>query len=128
MQHNLLDTHTFIWFVNGDNQLSSKAKKSIENERTVNYISVASLWEIAIKISLQKLELGRPFAQIENIISSNGFQLLPISFDDTIKISTLPFHHRDPFDRIILCQSMTKNLQIISKDKNFKLYNISLLW
>ncbi|WP_206106053.1 type II toxin-antitoxin system VapC family toxin [Olivibacter sp. XZL3] len=65
---------------------------------------------------------------MEDIISLNGFQLLPISLDDTIKISTLPFHHRDPFDRIIICQSLTNNLQIISKDKNFKLYNVALVW
>lgn len=128
MQHNLLDTHTFIWFLSGDSQLSAKAKKNIERKGAVNYVSIASLWEIAVKISLKKLELSEPFARIEDIISLNGFQLLPISLDDTIKISTLPFHHRDPFDRIIICQSLTNNLQIISKDKNFKLYNVALVW
>jgi len=94
--NNLIDTHAFIWFLNGDNNLSDKAKKAIEEIDVINFISIASLWEISIKISLGKLELSTPFAEIAEQIDHNGFQILPITFEDTLILSTLPFHHRDP--------------------------------
>src|ERR1700712_4876813 len=105
--NNLLDTHTYIWFVEGDNQLSNKARKSIESKNTINFIRIASLWEIAIKISLEKLELKAPFSTIAEQINFNGFQILPVTFEDTLKLSELPFHHKDPFDRIIISQGIT---------------------
>jgi PIN domain nuclease of toxin-antitoxin system len=98
----LLDTHTFIWFINGDNQLSAKAIEKIESDDAINFISIASIWEIAIKISLGKLELRKPFSEIESQIQENGFQILPITIRDTLVVSSLPFYHRDPFDRLII--------------------------
>ena len=124
----LIDTHALIWFLNGDDTLSEKAKKSIEEYDTVNFVSIASLWEIAIKISLGKLELKTPFSAIAEQITNNGFQILPVTFADTLLLSTLPFHHRDPFDRIIIAQSLTNKLTIISKDKVFDSYQVGLLW
>lgn len=126
--NNLIDTHAFIWFLNGEDQLSDKAKKAIEDEGAVNFISIASLWEIAIKISLGKLELNTPFSEISEQISKNGFQILPITFEDTLILSTLPFHHRDPFDRIIISQSLNNKLTIISKDEYFNDYQVDLTW
>jgi len=114
--------------LNGDTALSEKAKRSIEENDAVNFVSIASLWEIAIKISLRKLELKTPFATIEEQITNNGFQILPVTFADTLILSTLPFHHRDPFDRIIISQSFTNNLTIISKDKFFDTYQVALIW
>ena len=126
--NNLIDTHALIWFLNGDDKLSDKAKKAIENEDAINFISIASLWEIAIKISLGKLELKTPFSKISEQIDNNGFQILPITFEDTLILSTLPFHHRDPFDRIIISQSFNNNLTIISKDEYFNDYQVTLTW
>ena len=126
--NNLLDTHTFIWFIEGDNQLSRLARKSIEKKGAVNFISIASLWEIAIKISLGKLELKTAFSKISEQILDNGFQILPVVLADTFILTELPFHHRDPFDRIIICQSISNQLSIISKDKAFNEYAVSLIW
>ncbi len=125
---NLLDTHTFIWFVNGDSQLSDKARKAIEDKQAINFISIASLWEIAIKVSLGKLELNAPFASIEKQLQQNGFEILPLTFKDTLRLSELPFHHKDPFDRILIIQSITNGLTLISKEKHFAEYGIRLLW
>ena len=128
MQQNLLDTHTLIWYINGEAELSATAKKAIEADNTINFVSIASLWEMAIKISLGKLELKTPFNQIGRLIEENGFEVLPVTFEDTLTASTLPFHHRDPFDRIIIVQSFNNGLTLISKDKNFDLYNATVLW
>lgn len=124
----LLDTHTFIWFLTGDKALSTKSRKAIETNEDITFISIASLWEIAIKISLGKLELNSPFSEIGNQILKNDFQVLPITFEDTLLLSTLPFHHRDPFDRIIITQSFTNKLTIISKDREFKIYGVEVIW
>ena len=86
------------------------------------------MWEIAIKTSLGKLELNIPFAKIFEQVTNNGFQILPITFEDTLIISSLPFHHRDPFDRIIIAQSFNNKLTIISKDRFFDDYKVDLLW
>ena len=123
-----MDTHTFIWNLNGDEELSQKARAAIEADNTINYVSIASLWGIAIKISLQKLELKTSFNQISRQIAENSFEILPVTFNDTLTVSTLPFHHRDPFDRILLAQSLNNELVLISRDKNFKPYQANVLW
>ena len=126
--NNLIDTHALIWFLNGDNDLSENAREAIEHNDAINFISIASLWEIAIKISLGKLELETPFSKISDQIANNGFQILPITFDDTLILSSLPFHHKDPFDRIIISQSLNNSLTIISKDNYFTAYQVALKW
>ena len=124
----LLDTHVLIWFLNGDKALSTKARKAIESENAINFISIASLWEIAIKISLDRLSIKVSFEKLSAELEKNNFQILPITFNDTIILSTLPFHHRDPFDRLIISQSISNDFTIISKDKEFAQYKIKLLW
>jgi PIN domain nuclease of toxin-antitoxin system len=124
----LLDTHALIWFINGDKDLSAKARKAIEADRAENFVSIASLWEMAIKISLERLDLKTNFEEVKQKVNNNNFQILPISFEDILKISDLPFHHRDPFDRMIIAQSLTNDLVIISKDKLFKEYPVKLIW
>lgn len=128
MQQNLLDTHTLIWYINGDTELSQTARTTIGADNTINFVSIASLWEIAIKISLGKLELKTPFNQIGRQIEENGFEVLPITLEDTMTLSSLPFHHRDPFDRIIIVQSFNNGLSLISKDKRFDLYKAKVIW
>lgn len=126
--NNLIDTHALIWFLNGDDDLSDHAREVIEESDVINFVSIASFWEMAIKISLGKLELKRPFAEILVQIENSGFQILPIAFEDTLTLSNLPFHHRDPFDRIIISQSLNNKLTIISKDRHFSAYQVSLSW
>jgi len=128
MQQNLLDTHTLIWHINGDPELSLNARRAIESENTINFVSIASLWEMAIKINLGKLELQTPFSQIGRQIEANGFEILPVTFEDTLTLSTLPLYHRDPFDRIIIVQSFNNRLNLISRDKNFDLYKARVIW
>ena len=124
----LLDTHTFLWFLNGDAMLSAKARKLIENADYEKYISIAAFWEIAIKHSLGKLQLDVPFDELKKECIKNGFRILPITFEDTARLRTLPFHHRDPFDRIILSQAMENELTLVSRDTVFHSYNHSLVW
>lgn len=119
MQQYLLDTHALIWFIGGKDELSQIARLAIEADEVTNFVSIASIWEIAIKFSWRKLELKTPFNEINRQILENGFEILPITFDDTITVSALPFHHRDPFDRIIIAQAITNGLSIISKDDRF---------
>lgn len=128
MQLNLLDTHTLIWFINGDKELSTKARAIIQAKDTLNFVSIASLWEIAIKISLGKLELKTPFNQVIKQLEENGFEILPITFEDTMIVSKLPFHHRDPFDRMIIAQALTHKMIIITKDPSFNQYNTTTAW
>ena len=124
----LLDTHTFLWFLGGNTELSKQARMIIENAEHEKYISIATFWEIAIKNSLGKLTLDVPFAELKTEVLKNRFQILPVTFEDTLQLITLPFHHRDPFDRIIISQAKVNNLTLVSRDNNFSLYSVSLLW
>ena len=128
MIKNLLDTHTFLWFIDGNDNLSPKALENIENENAQNFISIVSLWEIAIKLSLGKLEVNIPFKQIEDVVFKNNFQILPISFTDLLKLSELPFHHRDPFDRLLIAQCINNEMIFLSKDENISKYNAPIIW
>jgi PIN domain nuclease of toxin-antitoxin system len=124
----LLDTHAFIWFVNGDNQLPDKSINLIKKLDNKCHISVASIWEIAIKLSIGKLDLNDKFEEIAKIMKQNHIELLPITFEHIQKLLTLDFHHRDPFDRIIISQWLVEKLTIITKDENFPKYNIKTIW
>ncbi len=125
----LLDTHSFLWFINGDEQLSGKAKNAIADPDAIKYISIASFWEIAIKVNLGKLSLDMAYQDLRQQVIANGFEILPITFEHTIELVSLDLHHRDPFDRIIIAQALSENLVVISKDGNFSKYNkLQLLW
>ncbi len=125
----LLDTHSFLWFINGDEQLSEKAKIAILDPNATKYVSIISFWEIAIKISLGKIKLDMAYQDLQQHVSVNGFEILPITFEHTIELTTLDFHHRDPFDRIIIAQALIEKFVLISKDRNFDKYNnLKLLW
>jgi PIN domain nuclease of toxin-antitoxin system len=124
----LLDTHTFIWFIEGSDKLPVKLVKEIKDTSNDCYVSIASLWEIAIKMSTGKLKLELTLNDLETGIGILKLQILPLSFNHINKVHELDYHHRDPFDRMIIAQSITEDLTIISKDKNFSLYPIKLLW
>ncbi|MBI1286427.1 MAG: PIN domain-containing protein [Flavobacteriales bacterium] len=124
----LLDTHTVIWFITNSTELPKGIKKLIENPLNECLLSHASLWEMAIKFSLGKLELRSELKEIFEIIKKSGIEILPINEQHLIKISELPFHHRDPFDRLIIAQALTEGILILSKDSQFKKYDAELRW
>jgi PIN domain nuclease of toxin-antitoxin system len=123
----LLDTHIFIWFVENDDQLSLSLKQYIDNIQNEIYVSIATLWEIAIKVSLGKLEMSIDILTLIAKIEENGFVILPILPSHSLCVSKLPFHHRDPFDRMLIAQAITEQIYVISKDGSFPFYEIDLI-
>lgn len=113
----LLDTHPFIWFINGDNQLPEKVKRLIADIENGCFLSVASIWEIAIKTSLGKLELQSGFDRITDFLFDNDIETLPIKFEHLQTLLKLEYYHRDPFDRIIISQGIAENLTVLSRVK-----------
>ena len=125
----LLDTHTFLWFLEGSNNLSVKARVSIENTENIKFISIASIWEVAIKLNLGKLKLDIKLEDLKEEILKNNFEILPLDFEHIIELSNLEEIHKDPFDRLIISQAISEKLTIISKDSNFSLYSrVKLFW
>jgi PIN domain nuclease of toxin-antitoxin system len=124
-----LDTHSFLWFAQGDAALSLFAKSLIEEPTNRKLISIASCWEIAIKAGLGKLRLGETSEEyIKNVLDRTKFELLPISLDHATKVETLPLHHRDPFDRLLVAQSLSDQMPILSADPIFAQYGVQRLW
>ena len=124
----LLDTHTFLWFIEDNPRLSAEAKSLLESDVEL-LISAASLWEIAIKVSTGKLTLNQPYKEfIPDQLTKNGMGLLPISVEHLALVSALPFHHRDPFDRLLIAQASIEELPIVSIDNQFDPYGIKRLW
>lgn len=125
----LLDTHAFLWFAADDPRLSATARDSIENEANEVYLSAASHWEIAIKQSVGKLSLDRPFRTlISEEVELNGIIFLPIDLSHSEAVLSLAFHHRDPFDRMLIAQSMVEEFPLLSCDEQFDAYGIARIW
>ncbi len=124
----LLDTQAFIWFVENDNQLPEHIKKDIENPDSSIIISIASLWEMTIKMTLGKLQISHDIETTINNLYLNGFEILPILPEHIIKLSTLEYFHRDPFDRIIVAQVLSENLEIVTSDDKFENYIVKRKW
>jgi len=125
----LLDTHAFLWFITDDKKLSSTAKASIADAVNVILVSPASYWEIAIKISIGKYPLTVPFETfITQGIEGNEFDILPIKPNHTAMLTTLPFHHRDPFDRLVIAQALVEQIPIVSADVDFEAYPVTRIW
>ncbi len=124
----LLDTHAYIWFSEDSPQLSPDARKLIEKEDNDVYLSIVSLWEMAIKINLGKLSMKRPFVAIKQDLIDHDFRLLPLIFSDLTQYLPLELHHRDPFDRMLIAQSLAQNLPLVSKESVFDNYPIVRIW
>jgi len=125
----LLDTHTFLWMIFGDERLNETVRTQIGSRQNQVLISVATLWEIAIKTSLGKLDLKIPFEKIiEEQLDMYTFQMLPISFKALVAVSTMPFHHRDPFDRLLVAQAIVEDVPIVTRDSVFSSYPVKVLW
>ena len=125
----LLDTHAFLWFIAGSDDLSAVARDLIEEPGNQPFLSAASLWEMAIKLSLGKLHLALPFEElVPEQMMLNGIQFLPIEISHVVPVVTLPFHHRDPFDRLLIAQAMVEQIPIVSGDPAFDPYPVQKLW
>lgn len=125
----LIDTHVLLWLTNNDNRLSAKVKKIFLDDKNIILISQASIWEMAIKISLEKLDLKESIKDfVQTKIIGNGIKILQISTKHFYVIEDLPFHHRDPFDRLIISQSIIENIPVITKDSTFRKYKIKRIW
>jgi PIN domain nuclease of toxin-antitoxin system len=125
----LLDTHVFLWWVNDAPDLTAAARLAISDPDNECYLSLASCWEIAIKSSLGKLKLARPFERfVSEQLRANNFTLLNIELRHTARVEKLPFHHRDPFDRLLIAQAITEKLIIVAADRAFSDYGVKLLW
>ncbi|WP_338762101.1 type II toxin-antitoxin system VapC family toxin [Bernardetia sp. ABR2-2B] len=128
MKNYLLDRHTLLWFLNGDDTLSKPAKDILRDIENTIFVSIASLWEIGIKMSIGKLKLAYSLEEIVENMQLQNIQVLAIQPLHIIKMTTLPFHHRDPFDRIIIAQAITEKMKLISRDGEFKKYECDLIW
>lgn len=125
----LLDTQAFLWFLLDDPRLSATAKALIADPNNDVEVSPASYWEIAIKISLGKYSLPEPYAVfMEREIAANQFRILHIEPKHTAVLTTLPFHHRDPVDRLLIAQVIVEQIPIVSSDLAFDTYGVRRLW
>jgi PIN domain nuclease of toxin-antitoxin system len=125
----LLDTHTLLWITTDNPKLSKKAKSTYLNSQNEIFVSIASIWELSIKISLKKLDIKLPLKSFVDIhILGNNIKILELELNHIYKLEKLPFHHRDPFDRLIISQSIENKIPILSIDKMFDSYGIKRIW
>lgn len=125
----LLDTHTFLWWILHDQQLSDQIKELISNPDNQIFLSAASGWEIAIKSGIGRLTIPRPVGGfISEHMSENSINNLSITMSHALQVSELPNHHRDPFDRILISQAQIENLPILSVDPLIRKYDVEVIW
>lgn len=124
----LLDTHAFIWWASAPEMLSAAVLSACQDPRTVLLVSIASAWEMQIKIQLGKLQLATSLEHLFHSQMANRVQLLPIRLDHVLALGQLPQPHKDPFDRIIIAQAVVENVVVASSDGVFTQYPITMLW
>ena len=125
----LLDTHAFLWSITGDDRLSKTAEEIFLDPDNNLFFSAASFWEICIKMNLGKLSLKRGwFKTIQEEMRTNAVQWLPVEMQHFFELTKLPFHHRDPFDRMLVAQAMVEDLQHVSRDSRLSAYKIKRIW
>ena len=125
----LLDTHTFLWWVTDAPELSVRARNVIARPRSECLVSLASCWEMASKASLGKLKVSGSLERfVPEQMTRNGFRELKIEFRHVARVARLPFHHRDPFDRLLAAQALEEGLAIVSADLVFRRYGVKRIW
>jgi len=125
----LLDTHAFLWWITDDPKLSSRAREIISNIKNELFFSAASGWEISIKVQIGRLKLpDEPQRFIHGQMRTNAIQSLPILMSHALHVSTLPDHHRDPFDRLLIAQAQLEGFPILSADPQMAKYQIEAIW
>ena len=124
----LLDTHCWLWWVAEPDNLGDKARRLIEDRRNTIFLSAASSWEIAIKYSIGKLNLLEPPDEfVPKRLARDSISALPVEHIHALHVASLPFHHHDPFDRILISQSILESLPILTVDKQFHSYDIEII-
>ncbi len=125
----LLDTHAFLWWVGANRELSRRARSAISSGRNECFVSVASGWEIAIKVSLGTLKIeGTLDRFLPEQLAANAFQALPIDLKHCARAAALPFHHRDPIDRMLVAQALEDELAVVTADPVFARYGVKKVW
>ena len=125
----LIDTHALLWFLNNSPRLSRRARSLIIEPRNEVLVSVGSLWKVVIKASLGRLELEEPFEElIPAQLDAERIEVLPIELRHLAALGGLPFHHRDPFDRLIIAQAVAEGIPVVSRDREFDPYPVEVLW
>jgi PIN domain nuclease of toxin-antitoxin system len=125
----LVDTHTFIWDIIADHRSSPKAKQILRSDEHELVFSLVSLWEIAIKIKTGKLNtIGSSVAYIRDEMNAYGMELLPVRYEHILQLESLPHHHGDPFDRLLIAQALAESLPILTGDHAFARYGVKLVW
>lgn len=125
----LVDTHALIWFLEGNSLLSVAARDAIQDDQNERFFSHASAWEISIKLALGKLRLVAPYDEIfPDALNANGLVALPTEFAHYSKLQELRWHHRDPFDRLLIAQAHVENLAVVTRDPMFAQYGVQIIW
>ncbi len=124
----LLDSHTLLWTIESPNKLSRLARKIIDDQASVLFVSIATPWELAIKTNSGKLDAQELLREFDRSISSSGYELLNTEVPHVIRAGMLPLHHRDPFDRLMAAQALELGLPIVSRDSVFDLYGVTRIW
>ena len=125
----LLDTHVFLWWVEGDRSLPVKARAVLASQENECLFSLASVWELAIKAGLGKLKLALPVQRyVVEHVAANGFRLLDIRMAHAGRVESLEPHHGDPFDRLLIAQALEENLPIVTADPIFRRYGVKRIW
>jgi PIN domain nuclease of toxin-antitoxin system len=125
----LLDTQAALWWMNADRRLSTRARAAVSDLANERFLSIAAGWEMAIKSSIGKLRLPMPIARfLSEHLPVNQMTLLAIAIDDLGRVETLPFHHRDPFDRLMAAQALERGLAVVSADAMFERYGLHRIW
>jgi PIN domain nuclease of toxin-antitoxin system len=124
----LLDTNSWIWLLNEPDRLAPPIRALLADEKTTALVSLASVWEVSIKVSIQKLDLTEPVMRfVERSQEESGLQLLPISLSHVLRVATLPLLHKDPFDRLLIAQGLLAQLPIVTADRRFAPYGVEVL-
>lgn len=124
----LLDTHSVLWLITEDPSLPERARSIAKATSNACFVSAASLWEISIKHSIGKLHLKTGLDHIFLLIRQTGFEVLPITERHMLESAKLPFHHRDPFDRMLVAQAACEDLTVMTKDPQFFAYGTAVVW
>ncbi|MCL1998915.1 MAG: type II toxin-antitoxin system VapC family toxin [Turicibacter sp.] len=124
----LLDTHVALWYLEQSPRLSKNIEQTIDDAENDIFVCAISLWEVAIKVNLGKLDLRLTLAELFELVEIRNFRIIPIEYKHMLTLLNLPYHHKDPFDRLIIATALAEQLTIISADKNIQRYDVPWIW